>query len=134
MGERKSFAFPFFAFSFSPRKNLQFFLVSCVKDSQCRVLNTRKFSLSWKRKTRKKLSKKKLAVFSSFLCKGLVISSPLHKKSFFLGPNKRESNGKKSFKITAVILKSYGLKTGKQTVLLFRFRAHVCFPLLNGKE
>nr|QJA13765.1 hypothetical protein [Chaetophora sp. FACHB-2423] len=32
---------------------------------------------------RKKLSKKKLAVFSSFLCKGLAISSPLHKKSFF---------------------------------------------------
>nr|QJA13840.1 hypothetical protein [Chaetophora sp. FACHB-2423] len=46
--ERKSEAFPFFAFSFSPRKNLQFFLVSCVKDSQYRVLNTRKFSLSWR--------------------------------------------------------------------------------------
>nr|QJA13793.1 hypothetical protein [Chaetophora sp. FACHB-2423] len=66
--ERKSFAFPFFAFSFSPRKNLQFFLVSCVKDSQCRVLNTGKFSLSWRRKTRKKLEVFFLDALLSFFC------------------------------------------------------------------
>nr|QJA13801.1 hypothetical protein [Chaetophora sp. FACHB-2423] len=50
------------------------------------------FSLSWKRKTRKKL----------FLCKGLDIASPLHKKlkktasffleSFFLGKTRKNLN------------------------------------------